>query len=75
VLAEPPRTGLNWLAYSLPPVIFLVGVYLVYRGLRGVIARRQKPVDASRAAKATPQLETPADPYLARVEEELKRRE
>jgi cytochrome c-type biogenesis protein CcmH len=70
VLAEPPRTGLNWLAYGLPPVIFLVGVYLVYRGLRGVISRRQKPAQA-----AQPAPETPADPYLARVEEELRKRE
>ena len=68
VLAEPPRTGLNWLAYGLPPVIFLVGVYVVYRGLRSVQARRQKPA-------AVPPQEPPADPYLAQVEEELKRRE
>jgi cytochrome c-type biogenesis protein CcmH len=74
VLAEPPRTGLNWLAYGLPPVIFLIGVYLVYRGLRGVIARRQKPAQAAQAASSEPAPETPADPYLARVEEELKKR-
>ena len=67
VLAEPPRTGLNWLAYGLPPVIFLVGVYVVYRGLRGVQARRQEPA-------AVPPQEPPADPYLAQVEEELKKR-
>ena len=75
VLAEPPRTGLNWLAYGLPPVIFLVGVYLVYRGLRGVIARRQKPAQATADAAPAPPQEPPADPYLAQVEEELKRRE
>jgi cytochrome c-type biogenesis protein CcmH len=74
VLAEPPRTGLNWLAYGLPPVIFLVGVYLVYRGMRGVIARRQKPAEAAPTMTGAPQ-EPPADPYLAQVEEELKRRE
>ena len=67
VLAEPPRTGLNWLAYGLPPVIFLVGVYVVYRGLRGVRARRQEPA-------VVPPQEPPADPYLAQVEEELKKR-
>ena len=81
VLAEPPRTGLNWLAYGLPPVIFLVGIYLVYRGLRGVHAfqaRRQKPAEAAPAmtsAAPVPPPVTPADPYLAQVEEELKRRE
>jgi cytochrome c-type biogenesis protein CcmH len=74
VLAEPPRTGLNWLAYGLPPVIFLLGVYLVYRGLRGVIARRQKPAQVTADAAPGPAQEPPADPYLAQVEEELKRR-
>jgi len=71
VLAEPPQTGLNWLVYGLPPVIFLVGVFLVYRGMRGAHAfqgRRPKP-----AAAAQP--EPPADPYLAQVEEELRKRE
>jgi len=70
VLAEPPRSGLNWLAYGLPPVIFLVGVYLVYRGLRGASARRTKPV----AAPAVPPPADNADPYLAQVEEELRKR-
>jgi cytochrome c-type biogenesis protein CcmH len=72
VLAEPPQSGLNWLAYGLPPVIFLVGVYLVYRGLRGARARQPKPADGV-MAESLP--ETPADPYLMRVEEELKKRE
>ncbi len=31
VLATPPRSGLNWLIYLVPPLGFLVGVYLVYR--------------------------------------------
>ena len=31
VLAEPPRTGLNWLVYILPPLIFLIGIFVVYR--------------------------------------------
>jgi cytochrome c-type biogenesis protein CcmH len=72
VLAQPPRSGLNWLAYGLPPVIFLVGVYLVYRGMRGAIVRRPKPADT---ATAEPAPEAPTDPYLARVEEELSKRE
>jgi cytochrome c-type biogenesis protein CcmH len=75
VLAEPPRSGLNWLAYGLPPAIILVGVFLVYRVLRGVIARRPKlaaqPGDAPKNEQ-TPAVDT--DPYLARVEEELKKR-
>ena len=76
VLAEPPRSGLNWLAYGLPPVIFLVGVYLIYRGMRGVIARRPKPaVTPAGEASAGPSAQAAADPYLTQVEEELRKRE
>ena len=45
VLAEPPREGLNWLVYILPPVFFLVGVYLVYR----VMSKRKPAVPLSSA--------------------------
>ena len=72
VLAEPPRSGLNWLAYGIPPVIFLVGIYLVYRGLRGVHAfQSRRPMPAA----AAPPSEPPADAYLAQVEEELRKRD
>jgi cytochrome c-type biogenesis protein CcmH len=76
VLAEPPRSGLNWLAYGLPPVIFLVGVYLVYRGMRGVIVRRPKPaVSPAGEAQAGAAPQAAVDPYLKQVEEELRKRE
>jgi cytochrome c-type biogenesis protein CcmH len=65
VLAEPPKRGLNWLVYLLPPVVILAaGVYLV-RAMK----QMKKPAAAS-AVKA----DAPADPYLANVEEELRRR-
>ena len=60
-------------AYALPPVVFLLGVYLVYRGLRGVIRRRPKPADIQPAGILP--VDGPADPYLAQVEEELRKRE
>jgi cytochrome c-type biogenesis protein CcmH len=67
VRAEPPRQGLNWLVYILPPVFFLVGVYLVYR----VISNRKPLPQASSVEAASP---APDDPYLKRIEEELKNR-
>ena len=68
VLAEPPRQGLNWLVYILPPVFFLVGVYLVFR-----VLRNRKPLpQASSVESASPK---PDDPYLKRLEEELKNRQ
>ena len=30
VLAEPPRTGLNWLVYILPPAIILLGSFFLF---------------------------------------------
>lgn len=36
VLAQPPARGLNWLVYILPPLFFLVGVYLVYLNLKNI---------------------------------------
>ena len=36
VLAEPPRRGLNWLVYVLPPLFFVGGIFLVYKNLSKV---------------------------------------
>jgi cytochrome c-type biogenesis protein CcmH len=67
VLAEPPRRGLNWLVYLVPPLAFLAGVWLVYRVLKSM----RRP-----AAPAAPApSEAQADPYLKQVEEELKKRD
>lgn len=67
VLAEPPRRGLNWMVYILPPLAFLFGVYVLYRGFKSW----QKPVAEleEEAAQATND-----DEYVSRLEEELKKR-
>jgi cytochrome c-type biogenesis protein CcmH len=64
VLASPPLTGLNWLVYVLPPVAIGGAAYLLWRTLR------------SWKRKTAPAAENPAsdDPYVARLEEELRRR-
>ena len=64
VLATPPATGLNWLVYLLPPLVFVAGVVI----LAGVFRGWRKPL--------VPSIESagPDDPYLERVEEELRRR-
>ena len=67
VLSEPPAQGLNWLVYILPPVFFLGGVYLVFR----VLKNRKPLAKASVINAASP---APDDPYLKRIEEELKNR-
>lgn len=66
VLAEPPRTGLNWLVYIIPPVIVLAGVVIVIQVLRS-----WKLQTTQATLNQPPTLE---DDYVRRLEEELKRR-
>ncbi len=70
VLATPPPTGINWLVYVLPPVVIVIGAYLLFRGMHSWM-------DLSRQKEAGPQAsasEPPADEYVARLEEELRKR-
>jgi cytochrome c-type biogenesis protein CcmH len=73
VLSEPPLTGLNWLVYLVPPILFVVGVV--------ILARTFRPSEKSTGAETSPASadETPvppspaADEYVARMEDELKK--
>jgi cytochrome c-type biogenesis protein CcmH len=67
VLAEPPRAGINWLAYILPPLAILAGAFLLLR------AMRTWTKSSTTEAKAT-EPEAPKDEYVRRLEEELKKR-
>ncbi|HEX2697152.1 MAG TPA: cytochrome c-type biogenesis protein [Anaerolineales bacterium] len=69
VVGEPPRTGLNWLVYVLPPLIILSGAFLLLRALRAWT----KPSTVS-AATQEPEKELPQNEYITRIEEELKKR-
>jgi cytochrome c-type biogenesis protein CcmH/NrfF len=59
---------LNWLVYVLPPVAFLIGAYVVFRSLR---TWRRAAASAS-VAHDTPMASD--DPYVRRLEDELRRR-
>ncbi len=67
VLATPPPTGFNWLVYVLPPAAFAAGAYVLFRGFRSWKA-------ASVSGEAPPEIAVPEDPYVAQLEEELRRR-
>jgi cytochrome c-type biogenesis protein CcmH len=73
VLSEPPRTGLNWLVYVVPPAAFLFGAYLLFRAF--MIWRHQAAESSSTPSTG---LDSPPEKidgdYVARLEEELKRR-
>ena len=67
VLAEPPRRGLNWLVYIVPPIAFLAGLFILYRGIqswRQMTDSNEDLVDSD---------EPLLDDYVARMEEALQR--
>ena len=68
VLNEPPLTGLNWLAYIVPPIVILAGAAFLVRALRMM----KKPIVAAQAEG--PRVDTPADNYVARLEEEVRKK-
>jgi cytochrome c-type biogenesis protein CcmH len=67
VLATPPATGLNWVVYLLPPLVFIVGAVVLGGAIR---SWRKSPQPVGQPAD-----EPSVDPYLERVEEELRRRD
>jgi cytochrome c-type biogenesis protein CcmH len=71
VLAEPPRQGLNWLVYLLPPVIIIAGAFLLFRSLREWTKPKAASADPGGAGS---EVSSSKDEYVARLEEELKKR-
>lgn len=73
VLAEPPRTGFNWLVYVVPPIAIVAGIFVLFRALR---AWSQGTVPETGAGTEEDAAVPPSgdDEYIARMEEELKRR-
>jgi cytochrome c-type biogenesis protein CcmH len=70
VLSEPPRTGLNWLVYVVPPVAFMIGIFLLLRAFRSWKRIPPKP-DIEIQTNSGPAEE---DEYALRLEEELRKR-
>jgi cytochrome c-type biogenesis protein CcmH len=71
VLAEPPRIGLNWLVYILPPLFILAGVIMLVRSFR---AWRAPATRESSPPGPTSPLDGEPDEYVAQLEAELKKR-
>jgi len=68
VLGTPPARGLNWMVYVIPPLLFLVGIYVLYRI---VITWKRNDHDSPPPA---PPAESLDDEYVSRLEEEIRRR-
>lgn len=82
VLSEPPRSGIYWLVYVVPPLAFLAGAYLLFRAFQTWkrTAKESKsgssgsgPADKGPTSAGHP-ANTVDDDYVSRLEEELKKR-
>lgn len=65
VLASPPARGLNWLIYIFPPMIFVVGAYILYRSFRSMHVSAKVQEDVKVEALSS-------DDYVNRLEKELQ---
>lgn len=74
VRATPPATGLNWLVYLLPPVIILMGAVVLFRSLKEWTRPKVTGAVTGEKRPGTPSNQTGQDDYVARFEEELKKR-
>lgn len=72
VLAEPPAAGLNWLVYVLPPIIILAGAVLLVRAMQSWTKLAHQA--AAEGVQDAEKPDTASDEYVARLEEELKKR-
>ncbi|MGD8822191.1 MAG: cytochrome c-type biogenesis protein CcmH [Anaerolineales bacterium] len=68
VLGVPPARGINWIVYIFPPVAFVAGAVILFFAIR---RWKVEPTEATDSA-LPPELED--DPYVARIEEELRHR-
>jgi len=75
VLSAPPARGINWLVYVVPPLAFLAGLFLLVQAFRTWRRMAKEPVHiAEPPVPADGDKKSPDDQYVARLEEELKKR-
>lgn len=74
VLGTPPAKGINWLVYVIPPLVIIIGVYILYRAFRAW--KRPIQQDSSPAPAPSPPGEEsdPDDIYVKQLEEEVRKR-
>jgi cytochrome c-type biogenesis protein CcmH len=69
VLATPPARGLNWLVYLIPPLAILTGGFILFRAFQAW----KQPLPSTVGPEANLS-DAPQNEYVARLEEELKKR-
>ena len=78
VLSEPPRSGINWLIYIVPPGAFLIGAFLLFMAFRtwnkSTIHPATAPKPSNPHSTEHGSGSTADDVYITRLEDELKKR-
>jgi cytochrome c-type biogenesis protein CcmH len=82
VLSEPPVSGINWLVYIVPPAAFIAGATLLFLAFRTWRRMEKEPVASQTSVPGSSEGAAPTsgattamdDQYIARIEEELKKR-
>jgi cytochrome c-type biogenesis protein CcmH len=73
VLGKPPVKGINWFVYLVPPIAFIVGVYILFRAY---LSWKKPPSTASVPAapnEPAPTQDAGQDEYIRRLEEEVRK--
>ena len=68
VLAEPPAGGFNAIVYILPPVLFAIGAVILFMVMRAWKVESPTPKGKDVSVESE-------DPYIAQLEQELRRRD
>jgi cytochrome c-type biogenesis protein CcmH len=86
VLGVPPAQGVNWLVYVVPPVVILVGVFILFKAFRAwrpsltqtaASPSQARVIEDVQAEASSPTSEInrqQPDEYVKRLEEELRKR-
>lgn len=74
VLGTPPAKGINWLVYVVPPLVIIVGLFILFRAFRSW----QRP--AGQASLPSPEPAPPSeqpgsqDEYIKQLEDQVRKR-
>jgi cytochrome c-type biogenesis protein CcmH len=74
VLGTPPKQGLNWLVYVVPPIIILAGVYILFRAFISWKRPLQSDSIQPNNSEVPPSTDPAQDEYINRLEEEVRKR-
>ncbi len=73
VLGAPPAKGINWLAYLVPPVIILAGVYVLFRAFSSWKRPRLAFENQPQASLPPAAKDAVQDEYIKKMEDEIRK--